>query len=75
MTKKVAKINDACMNCGLCYESCSFGAINEAGEDSNVEDKTIISNDHYFVNTGRCVGCGRCCNVCPIKNIEIHELN
>ena len=75
MVKKIAKINDECINCGMCYDVCPFAAINEAGDNNNVIDKAIVNNEHYFVNSEKCVGCGRCCSACPIKNIEIQEIN
>ena len=75
VVKKVARIGDNCINCGMCYGLCPFGAINEAGDSSGVSDELTVNDEHYFVNIEKCVGCGRCCNGCPVGNIEIVEVN
>ncbi len=47
-----------CIKCGLCKETCRFGAINEECE--------IISM--------KCEGCGACTLVCPQEAIKIEEV-
>jgi ferredoxin len=42
---------ELCNACGLCVESCQFGAL------------TVI--DLAIVDGFRCVGCGVCVNTCP----------
>lgn len=40
-----------CIQCGKCFEACSFGAIS--------------SQNPYLVDRQRCTGCGECAKVCP----------
>ena len=73
MVKKFAKINDQCINCGMCCDVCPCKAIREGGEcwfDGDVENKPE-SEEHYYVIKKKCIGCGRCKNVCPISNVEL----
>jgi formate hydrogenlyase subunit 6/NADH:ubiquinone oxidoreductase subunit I len=76
MGRKVAKINDQCINCGMCCDVCPCKAIKEGGEcwldEKNVENKPE-SDEHYYVIKRKCIGCGRCKKVCPIANIELEE--
>jgi len=77
MNKKVAKIKDECMNCGMCYDVCPCKAIKEGGEcwinDKNEEEKPE-SDEHYYVIKSKCIGCGRCIKTCPIANIEFTNI-
>ncbi|MBQ2113645.1 MAG: 4Fe-4S binding protein [Selenomonadales bacterium] len=50
------KINDACVSCGACAETCPVGAISEG------DGKYVISED--------CVECGACAAGCPMGAIE-----
>ena len=50
------QINNNCIACGLCMESCTFKAI-EAG-------------DVYKINPKRCDDCGDCINVCKFDAID-----
>jgi formate hydrogenlyase subunit 6/NADH:ubiquinone oxidoreductase subunit I len=60
----------------MCCDVCPCKAIKEGGEcwldDENVENKPE-SNEHYYVIKRKCIGCGRCKNVCPVANIELEE--
>lgn len=49
-------INDNCIECDLCKETCSFDAINEGTP--------------YTIDGSRCDDCGNCLLVCPVKAIE-----
>ena len=53
------KINDACVSCGACAETCPVGAISEG------DGKYVISED--------CVECGACMEMCP-QQLNIPEL-
>jgi ferredoxin len=47
-------INDTCISCGACAESCPVSAISE-GEATYVIDKDA------------CISCGACADVCPVS--------
>lgn len=49
---------DKCQKCGLCYDTCRFGAISDELE--------IISL--------KCEGCGACALVCPTAAIRLEEV-
>ncbi len=49
-------INQDCINCGACDDSCPVGAISEAG------DKRAIDADN-------CIDCGACVDTCPVGAI------
>jgi ferredoxin len=49
-------INQDCINCGACDDSCPVGAISEAG------DKRVIDADN-------CIDCGACVDTCPVSAI------
>lgn len=48
-------INDECIGCGACMESCTFKAIEEGSP--------------YRILGNRCDECGNCCVVCPVGAI------
>lgn len=48
---------DTCDGCGLCFESCSFEAV-------NLKETASIERD-------RCFGCGVCGSRCPVDAIEL----
>lgn len=50
-----------CINCGLCYKTCSYDAI-------------IKKEDGFEVNDEKCKYCGACKNACP-SNAFIFERN
>jgi ferredoxin len=50
------KITEECLNCGVCVDECSSGAIVEG------EDKYTISCDN-------CTECGSCIEICPVDAI------
>ncbi len=49
-------INQDCINCGACDDSCPVGAISEAA------DKRVIDED-------TCIDCGACVDTCPVGAI------
>jgi len=48
-------INQECINCAACDDSCPVGAISEAG------DKRVIDDS--------CIDCGACVDTCPVGAI------
>lgn len=48
-------INDSCIACGSCADSCPQGAI-----DMN------DSLGHYAIDEGKCIDCGSCADTCPM---------
>lgn len=51
------KINDACINCGVCEGECPVSAISEGDEARVIDAET-------------CIDCGACVAVCPTDAIE-----
>jgi NAD-dependent dihydropyrimidine dehydrogenase PreA subunit len=57
----VAKVDEAlCNGCGICVESCAFGALSLAGEGVLVEWET-------------CMGCGVCVGQCPLDAASLER--
>ncbi|HBK52341.1 MAG: 4Fe-4S binding protein [Syntrophomonas sp.] len=50
-------IDDTCIGCGLCLESCPVEAI------SLVENKAVINKEI-------CIECALCADVCPLEAIQ-----
>ncbi len=52
-------INDSCISCGSCADSCPVEAI-----DMNDE------LGHYAIDGDKCLDCGTCAGVCPMEAIH-----
>lgn len=52
------KINQDCIKCGACADTCPVSAISEG-------DYT------YVIDAGICMSCGACADGCPVE--AIHE--
>lgn len=59
-TSKFRIIQDSCIQCGNCLDTCRFGAVS-------------MNNDVYTIDSTKCVGCGECAEVCPVSAIEEYE--
>ena len=57
---KTARINDSCINCGLCKNACIYEAIYEEG-------------GKHHIKSYLCEGCGACRAVCPVDAVEISD--
>ena len=58
---KTAVINqETCVCCGICQESCRFGAIG-------------YQNDEYVVDDVSCEGCSVCHHLCPVDAVTMRE--
>jgi MinD superfamily P-loop ATPase len=53
---------DACTRCGVCLESCRFGAV--------IRDE---GDEMYSIDPVSCEGCGVCVRFCPEKAIDFPE--
>lgn len=51
-------INDSCIACGACSDSCPQGAI--AMDDGL---------GRYVIDGGKCIDCGSCADTCPMGAI------
>lgn len=52
-------INDSCIACGACTDSCP--------------SESIVMDDglgRYVINSGSCTECGACTDSCPMGSIE-----
>ncbi|MEK6743864.1 MAG: FAD-dependent oxidoreductase [Nitrospirota bacterium] len=55
----------SCRDCGMCVESCYYGAITR---------KTLPNKSfEYVVDENRCIGCGFCAGICPCGVWEMAE--
>jgi ferredoxin len=67
------KINDECINCGACQPECPVSAIYGAGEEYELNGKTLpaLSQDFSYIVPEKCVECvgyhdePMCKSVCP----------
>jgi len=50
-------INDECINCGACADTCPVDAISEQG-------------DVHAIDAATCTDCGACVDSCPVSAIE-----
>ena len=62
------------VSCGNCARHCPTGAIEMVPMDENDEESPMIP----AVNEARCIGCGACENLCPVRPfsaiyVEGHE--
>jgi len=64
MSKTVAKIDDTCINCGVCEMTCGFDAIYHNEEEVNA------GTAGYHVDPKKCTDCGACYDVCPVAAIH-----
>ena len=48
-------INDTCIACGQCMETCPVEAISEGTP--------------YTIDAEKCIDCGACVSVCPVQAI------
>jgi ferredoxin len=55
------------INCGNCFRHCPNGAIQmvPVNSDDDPEDDTILKRPS--IDTSRCIGCGACEYVCPVR--------
>ena len=51
------KINDNCINCGVCPSECPVDCI-------------APGDDKYVIDADICIDCGACVPVCPTDAIE-----
>jgi ferredoxin len=67
------KINEECISCGACQPECPNQAIYAAGEDYEINGKTMpaLSQDFYYIVPEKCTECAgvnpepKCASVCP----------
>jgi len=50
-------INESCISCGTCQETCPVNAISEGP-------------DRYVIDAEACLDCGACASSCPVEAIE-----
>jgi formate hydrogenlyase subunit 6/NADH:ubiquinone oxidoreductase subunit I len=50
-------IDNKCISCGACEDSCPVSAIS-AGDEI------------YVINADECISCGACCDTCPQEAIS-----
>lgn len=58
---KTAAINqETCVSCGICQESCQFGAIG-------------FQDDQYVIDDVSCEGCSVCHHLCPVDAVTMND--
>ncbi len=55
----------SCRDCGMCVESCYYGAI--------TRNKLAANSFEYVVDESKCIGCGFCAGICPCGVWEMKE--
>jgi len=55
-------IQDSCIGCGLCVDTCLLNAI-------------VLDDLKAHIDSDRCNGCNMCRDVCPTNSIKILEVN
>ena len=64
-TRYIAEVNgESCKGCGVCLESCHFGAIVQDDDKSGVP----------AIDAQRCFGCGFCAMACPEEAIVLKSI-
>lgn len=54
--KKVYEIKqEDCIGCGICLDTCRYGAI---------ETRKTFGYAHFEINQDKCIGCGSCAVEC-----------
>lgn len=56
---------EKCTGCATCAKSCHEGAIHIVTAPNPVENKYVV--EKYEVDTGYCIQCGICVEVCPYE--------
>ena len=54
-----------CTGCGTCAKACHIGAIRISTSTNQVDNKYEVKS--YEIDTGYCVFCGLCVEVCPFE--------
>lgn len=58
-------VEDKCDHCGLCVESCPYGAL-------SVLHKEETETELVVINQALCTGCGHCQAACPKEGVAIN---
>eukprot|EP00755_Sulcionema_specki_P012527 Sspe_Gene.8422::Locus_2865_Transcript_1_1_Confidence_1.000_Length_5789::g.8422::m.8422 len=68
----VLRINDLCINCGLCIQACANQNVGAIGalRDSEEENPTITTFKGLLMPETECIMCGQCINVCPTGALQ-----
>ena len=58
-----------CTGCGTCAKTCPQGAIEIVTSTQSAENKYLV--EKYQVNTGYCIQCALCVEVCPFEALYL----
>ena len=64
--KENCKVSSEGIQCDACYRNCPTGAIQLVSSDSLADSSLKIP----AINTERCIGCGKCENLCPARPLS-----
>jgi len=67
-TTRRLKINQACIGCGTCVDTCDQGALSL---DFSKADESKGKKAQSVVDEGKCILCGYCARVCPQFSIMV----
>jgi len=59
MSKHKHYINEECISCGACVDTCPVGAI-------------VLGPTQYVINEN-CIDCGACMGSCPVDAIKVKD--
>ena len=82
MKKLTVKKNSECMACLQCVQACSEAFYKEFDEDLSCIRIVAKGNAakpnvciQYMINKKKCVSCGKCVEICPMKVMVLKEGN
>ena len=67
---KIVIDREACKGCYFCIRACPVKAL-----EKDVESNSTGTYPAIPVDSGKCIACGNCYEVCPDVAVEVYELS